>query len=90
MLCPIRTVGGGQGRMAAESSPRKGLVRLHAVDGRSWLYRGFCLLSFFMLSSFCVAVVAVLNRCYSFYVSRRYFGFSAAIACFVDGIMLNI
>ena len=79
--------------MAAESSPRKGMVRLHVVDGRSWLYRGFWLLSFLLLSSFCVAVVAVLNRCYPFCVSRRYFGFSVAIACttcFVDGIMLNI
>ena len=73
--------------MAAESSPRKGLVRLHAVDGRSRLYRGFCLLSVFLLSSFCMTVV---NRCYPFYVSRRYFGYSVAIACFVDGIMLNI
>ena len=72
--------------MAAESSPRKEMVRLHAVDGRSWFYRGFCLLSFFLLSS----VVAVFNRCYFFYVSRRYFGFSAAIAYFVDGIMLSI
>ena len=76
--------------MAAERSPRKEVVRLRAVDGRSWFYRGFCSLSFFLLSSFCMAVVAVLNRSYSFYVSRRYFGFSAAIAYFVDGIMLSI
>lgn len=76
--------------MAAESSPRKGMVRLHAVDGRPCLYRGFWLLLFFLLSSFCVAVVAVSNCCYLFYVSRRYFGFIVAIACSVDGIMLNI
>ena len=51
--------------MAAENSPRRGIVRLHAVDGRSWLYRGLWLLSLFWLSSFWVAV---LNCSYPFFL----------------------
>ena len=82
----LDSLGAAQGRMAAENSPRKGIVRLHVVDGRSWPYRGFWLLSLFLLS---FVWVAVLNCCYPFYVSRRYFAFIVAI-CFVDGIMLNI